>query len=224
MAQAKRLWIRLLAKFYLLYCLVGVTAISLAQEKPGTIEVEKTSFKVEITVDGVLESSQLHPIAVATQVWTDLTIEKIVDEGTEVKAGDVIAWFNKEKIDKAIQDAEYASSLSQLSIKETELTHQQMEMTLEMDSQLAERSLRIAEEDHKYYLEVTREQQQKSVAQNLKSARYRLENSQDELDQLSKMYTEDELTEESEAIVLKRAERGVEQAQFWLQSAEIEAQ
>ena len=40
-----------------------------------------------------------------------------------------------------------------------------------------------------------------------------LEYSQDELDQLEKMYTEDELTEESEEIVLKRARRSVESAE-----------
>ena len=46
-----------------------------------------------------------------------------------------------------------------------------------------------------------------------KTAGYFLEYSKDELDQLEQMYTEDELTEESEEIVLKRARRSVESAE-----------
>ena len=224
MLQPKKVLIRLLAKAYVICCVLGFVSQSTAQEKAKTHKVEIKPFKVEVEVDGVLESAEMSPVAADTNSWSDLVVEKIVPEGTVVKKGDPIVWFKTEKIDKAIRAAEYASQLSRLGIKETELSFQQLESTLQMDIELAERSLRIAEEDHKYYLEVSKPLAEKSVNQSLKSARYRLENSQEELDQLQKMYNEDELTEESEAIVLKRAERSVEQSQFWLESAEIDAQ
>ena len=49
-----------------------------------------------------------------------------------------------------------------------------------------------------------------------------LEGSQEELNQLQKMYKADDLTEETEEIILKRARREVERSQFMLKTAQIQ--
>ena len=68
----------------------------------------------------------------------------------------------------------------------------------------AKRSHRVANEDFTYFDKTNRVQREKSARFNLKSAEQRLENALEELKQLEKMYKADDLTEETEEIILKR--------------------
>ena len=57
----------------------------------------------------------------------------------------------------------------------------------------------------------------KSIEYSLKNAQFQLDYSQDELDQLEKMYEADDLTEDTEEIVLKRSRTEVDFAKFNLE-------
>ena len=60
-----------------------------------------------------------------------------------------------------------------------------------------------------------------SAEQSLKNSRFQLEYAEEELKQLQQMYEADDLTEETEEIILRRAQRSVESARFSLKSSEI---
>ncbi|MEL7335748.1 MAG: HlyD family secretion protein [Planctomycetota bacterium] len=60
-----------------------------------------------------------------------------------------------------------------------------------------------------------------SAKNSLRSSEFSLESAAEELKQLQQMYEEDELTEQSEEIVLRRAQRSVESSQHFLEGARI---
>jgi hypothetical protein len=79
----------------------------------------------------------------------------------------------------------------------------------------------MSEEDQRYYFDKQRPFDLKVLAFSLQSSKDRLEYAEEELRQLEKMYEADDLVEESEAIVLKRARNSVEAAKMSLASAQM---
>jgi multidrug efflux pump subunit AcrA (membrane-fusion protein) len=94
-----------------------------------------------------------------------------------------------------------------------------MEKQLKMDFDLAERSNREAKEDFERYNEIDRPQTIKSAEFMVKYYGFQLDYEKDELDQLEKMYAADDLTEETEEVVLKRQRNSVEYAEYSLENA-----
>ena len=89
-----------------------------------------------------------------------------------------------------------------------------LEKSIPLDLEASQRAQRQAEEDQKRYFELTRPMIIKSWDNMLKYTRQELDYAREELDQLEKMYKADDLTEETEKIVLKRARNTVDRAEF----------
>ena len=83
-----------------------------------------------------------------------------------------------------------------------------------LDMEASQRAARLAEEDRKDYMDVERPFVVRANDFSLKMADEMLEYEQEELRQLEKMYKADDITEETEQIVLKRAHDNVERAKF----------
>jgi len=81
----------------------------------------------------------------------------------------------------------------------------------------ARRVQRHAIEDLEYFESTGKAAREKSVAFSLKGADQRLEGAREELKQLQKMYAADDLTEETEEIILKRQKFAVESAEYSLE-------
>lgn len=184
-------------------------------EKPKiqTVDVETKPIIVYEAFDGVFESTRTHEVKTDFDTWTDLKIESVVDEGEVVSAGQELLKFDTESIDKAVAQAEFDAKNAQFDLETAKLEMQEVNATFDLDREVAERAWKNSQEDHSYYQNVRLPQQLDDLAYDEKSAGYFLEYTKDELDQLEQMYTEDELTEESEEIVLKRARRSVESSQ-----------
>ena len=182
------------------------------KKKTESVEAKRKPIRVFKTLDGVLESQKTTEVKTDFETWSDLKIKSVAPQG-EVTEGAVLIEFDTESIDKAITEAEFALQSARFAQKLAKLDAENAEQTFKLDNAMAELQWRIAQEDNEYYKEVQVPQREIDLAYDEKSSGYFLEYSQDELDQLTQMYTEDELTEESEAIVLKRAQRSVESAQ-----------
>lgn len=172
-----------------------------------------------VTINGVFESPKSAEIVLKGDQIKSWVIEKIVPHGKTVEAKQNVLWLKTDSIDKQIQAAEIDLKLAELTEREDQFKYEQFLQTQKLDRAAAERARQRAQEDYDHYLKVDRDYQLKSANFNLKFSEYALENVQEELDQLQKMYLQDELTEESEEIVLKRAQRDVENAQFRLEGA-----
>ncbi len=185
--------------------------------KPSTHKVKRGPFKIEAQLKGVFEARNMTEVIFRPEAWATLVVHKAVEQGTRVKAGDVLIALDTKKIDEAIRDMENARSLSDVGFKLMKEEAAELEKTVPLDLAAAERAGRHSVEDLERYARVDRALSIKQTRQGLKSAEQWLANAEEELKQLEKMYEADDLTEETEEIILKRQRHAVERARLGLE-------
>jgi HlyD family secretion protein len=177
-----------------------------------------------LKISGVFEALSADEISADTEQITSLVIKRILPHGTKVSKGQNVVSFDSEDIDKKIKDAEIDLRLSKLTLEDDEFSYKQFQETQSIDRGAAARAHKNAQQDYDNFVQVDRDRLKLTAEYNLKSSQASLENAMEELKQLEQMYMEDELTEESEEIVLKRAKRSVEIAQYRLAGTKISSQ
>jgi HlyD family secretion protein len=190
-------------------------------KKRKTHKVEPKRLKVDVGLEGVIVAREMTEVPLRPETWTDYEIVEVVDHGKKVREGETLIKFDDEKLEEAIDDLELEQRLNELAIRKSEDELPRMEKTLKLNYELAERSNRQAQEDFERYQEIERPQSVKSAEFMVKYYNFSLDYEKDELEQLEKMYEADDLTEETEEIVLKRQRNSVEFAEFSLENAKI---
>lgn len=221
---------QLLCRWAFVICLVGLGATVAAQEKeeaqkddlPGsegaeTFKVEPGPFKVEVTVDGIFEATETAEVSLQPEVWSAFKVLEAVEPGKAVAEGDTLVTFDDRQIEEDIRDIEAGQQLADMNVSITEKELAFLELFQPLDLQAMQRAKRVADEDLAWFMETDRALQEKSANESKKSAGYWLEYAQEELKQLEQMYKEDDLTEETEEIILKRARRRVDSSRFSLE-------
>ncbi len=211
--------------------LIAISALSSVRadeansEKPATERrthtVERGPFKVEVEVDGVFEAEETSEVRLQLEAWSTLTVEEVVDEGTLVDEGQPILRLETRKLEDELRDLQLQQELGYLSIQQAEAELLALEESAPLDLESAQRAQTTAAEDLDYFLKVGEQQKIRQTEESLKGVEYSLEYAQEELNQLEQMYKADDLTEETEEIILKRARRAVERSQFSLESARL---
>lgn len=196
---------------------------ALADEEPKSASDQASKTKT-VKISGVFEAIKSIEITPDTEQITSLEIKRIVPHGSTIEEGKNVVLFETEEIDKQIKEAEIELRLAQLKLDDDEYAHEQFLETQKLDRAAAELARKKAQQDYDNFVQVDRERQIKSAAYNLKSSQSTLENAKEELEQLEQMYKEDDLTEESEEIVLKRAKQSVEFAEYRLEGTEIQSE
>lgn len=193
-------------------------------EIPASHTVKKGPLKITVDLDGVFEARSAGEIVVRLDEYLPapaLLVLSAAKHGARVKKGDVLLTLDTEKLDKMIDDLRTDVTLSELGLKQAEDGLATLEKTTPLDLAANERAEKINAEDRKYYFEVQRPFNLKMAEFNLKRARNSLEYTEEELRQLEKMYAADDVTEETEAIVLKRARDQLESAKMMMESAQV---
>jgi multidrug efflux pump subunit AcrA (membrane-fusion protein) len=206
---------------------VGAPGVPLPAS-PATHRVEKGPFKIEVALKGTLEAAEMTEVAFKHHGGPSLlggagplTIVKVVEQGTPVKKGDVLLTFDLKKIDQAIRELEAERKIAELTFQVAKEEIPVMKKLLPLDLAAAERAKKQADDDLKRFLEVDRSQSEKAAQFAVKQANNMLENAKEELRHLEKMYKANDLTEETEEIIMKRQRNMVESARFFLEGAEI---
>lgn len=192
-----------------------------AATPPATYTVKKSPLKVTVDLDGIFEAQTAHEIFVKPEEWTGLTVDTAVPHGAEVRKGDVILSLETEKIDRAIADLRADQKISDVALAQSTDQLQALEKTTPLDMEAGERAARIAEEDRKTFFEVELPFTLREIDFSLKVATNTLEYQEEELHQLEKMYKADDITEETEEIVLRRARDTVERAKFNVEMVQL---
>lgn len=194
------------------------------KKKRKTAKAEQKRLRVVVTLDGTFTAEKMTPVALRPKEWSRFEIEEIVKHGTEVHAGETLVKFDREKFDDELADLELGLHVSELAIRKAEEELPRLEKTLSLAATQAERNDKHAQEDYDRFHKIDRPLLLKSIEYQLKSAQFQLDYQQDELNQLEKMYEADDLTEETEEIVLKRSRTQVEFAKFGLERTKIAAE
>lgn len=190
-------------------------------EKTQTVKAE--TFRIETELDGVFEATEMTPISLRPDEFQTLEVVKTVPHGAEVKKGDQLVWLETKDLDKQIAETKLAVELGELSLKAAREDLKYLEAVTPLDLAQAERSQMIAERELEQYLETDQPLAVRSAKQSLRNSEGQLENVTEELRQLEKMYKADDLTEETEEIILKRARRSVESAELFFELAKVRA-
>lgn len=186
------------------------------------LTVAKKPFKIDVTLPGVIEAEGMTEVAIAPQTWAGLVVLDAVPHGTKVTKGQKLIQLETIKIDEAIRDLEAARALAELGIRQATEDIRLLTQSVPVDLELAERTKKIADEDLDQFVKIERPLAEKAAQFHLKMVVQNLEYQSEELKQLEKMYKADDLTEETEEIVLKRAKNDVDAAQFQVDRTKTE--
>ena len=188
-----------------------------ATDDSKTHRVKKGPFKIEVTLDGAFGPEKMTELILRPEEWTAFLVAKAVEHGSTVKKGDVLLTVETEKIDRVIADLESDIRLSDLGFKQAEQQLALAEKSTPLDLEAARRARRISKEDRKQFFDVEKPMSVKITDFSLQMAKDILEYQEEELRQLEKMYKADDLTEDTEKIVLKRTRDNVKRAKFNLE-------
>ena len=182
--------------------------------------MKKGPFHIEVSLDGVFEAQNQAELVVRPQEWPQMQVLKAVEHGTAVKQGDLVLALDTEKIDRTISDLRTDMQLNELGVKQSEAQLAALEKVAPLDEDANQRSERMTKEDWKLYQEVEKPLAVKDNEYRLKMYQENLEYAEEEYRQLEKMYKADDLKEETEKIVLRRAKNGVDRAKLMLEFAQ----
>lgn len=178
---------------------------AVAKDQPETVSPRRAPIRSEVTVPGILFSRKTAEITVSPKTAQAFKVVSAVPHGSVVKTGDLLVEFDSEAFHDQLAEAERDLQAAEVAAKESQ---RELELFLEqhpIDVEQAELTWTQAQEDYKYFVEVEFPFDYKELEQSLKSAQDFLDYNHEELKQLEKMYKADDLTEESEEIVLRRA-------------------
>jgi multidrug resistance efflux pump len=182
-------------------------------------EKKKEKKPKEVSLKGNFVASDQTKVMRRLNEWSEMRVISAVDHGTKVRKGDVLVELETKKIDLALEGLKHDLRLAEISMKLAEKGLELLRKSTPLAEELAERSERKASDDLKRFITIDKEASKKSYDFSLQSAENYLAYQSEELKQLEQMYEADDLTEQSEEIILKRTRDQVKQAQYSLERA-----
>ncbi len=185
------------------------------------IEVKPEPFVVETEIAGIVESRKMVPVQLVPESWGEWIIEEVVDYGTAVKKGDRLMRFDSEKLEETIEEKRAGLPLKRLRLEVAKAELEKMRKSVPLELEEKRRRKSETEADFAYFEDVRREVEEREAREDLKYFQNFLAYSEEELKQLKKMYENDDMTEETEEIILKRAQDSVDRSRWQAESAEV---
>ena len=184
-------------------------------------KVKAEHFKVEVSLKGIMVARDTTEIVLRPEAWSEFKIEEIVPHGSEVHEGQVLVRFDSRKLQEAIAALELELHLSDLAIRRAEEELPRLEKMLDLKLSDTQRNAERAREDYDRFKKLEQQFFEKMVDYTVKGSEFQLDYVLEELQQLEKMYEADDLTEETEEIILKRQRNSVDLARFNVEDAEF---
>lgn len=195
----------------------------IASSHAAEVAVEAKPFIIESTFTAeVAPADDGQALMLEPKAWSDFQLTAIAPHGSKVKKGDVLMAFDAEKLDERIADAHRTLASTQLALAGAEQELEKLKETASHRLDAARRAAKVAKEEHTYFTETDREANEIRATQQLNAYKEYLENQKEELKQLEQMYAADDLTEETEEIILVRQKNDVKEAEISLKLETLE--
>jgi multidrug efflux pump subunit AcrA (membrane-fusion protein) len=222
--------------------LIGIlSAPILAQEKPAdqkaeppkgpaTATVKKDYVRVDTTIKGVFESTGLAEVRFDLSEFSKVRphdvcdVKSAVAHGTRVSTGQVLVELECEELTEVIEGTQRSIESQEHDLTDASIALKKFESGMELQLESAARSKRIAEEELKFFSDTSREWSVKRIEQGIKRTLQSIDYELEELRQLELMYEADDLTEETEEIILTRQKNYLENLRFGLESRKVDAE
>lgn len=184
-------------------------------------KVKKEPLSVKTSLRGILEAEEMVELALRPAAWAQLSVMRAAPPGAAVKEGDEVLVLDPQKLDEAIRDLDSSREISALALRQAEEELELLEKSSPLDLALAKEAMERSDQDLLRFLKVDRPLSEKTAEVSLRNSKNFLEYEEEELRQLEKMYKADDLTEETEEIVLRRQRDAVERLRFSVESAQV---
>ena len=198
-------------------------------DSPSDLKGDETAKETDkkddssLSISGVFESLETWELENSCDQLASLKIERIVVHGSVVEQGETVVWFESEAIDKQLASSEIDLNLARLAAEDDQFAYEQFLEIQKLDREAAQLARKLARQAYDNYVKVDRQRTMDDAKYSIENSEASLENVSEELKQLTQMYEADDLTEESEEIVLKRTKRSVELAQRFLDQTKVRA-
>lgn len=186
-----------------------------------TLKPEKLEQKVKVS--GTVQSLRETPLEMNLKRWSDLTVVRAAPHGTRVKAGDVVLELETRELVKKIEEMKREMPSKEIELAAAELELEKADRVTPLSLEKASREKLQAEQDLAHFEDKDRPMRERAAREDVKEVAEALAYAQEELNQLKKMYEKDNLTEETEEIILRRAENTVARYQWMLEQTEARA-
>lgn len=174
-------------RIFLFLCLPGLVGLHCSQSNSTGIQTYKVvrgEFWVKVVETGELAATNSQMISAPSISWRfgDMKITKIIEDGTEVAAGDVLVEMDPAEVQKAIIDAQAELEIAQAELNKTRADQISKIQDLEADLKMAEISYQISTlelEQSKYKADIEKKEIQLQLDQakiSLEKARSEIEN------------------------------------------------
>ena len=198
-----------------------------AEAKPAATEktenlllVKVEPFVQKLKVSGTVESTVETPVEMDLKRWADMTVIKALPHGAIVKKGDLLIELETKDIKKKIDDLKLGMPAKDLELAAAVLELDSAEKLTPLALAKALREKSEAEQDLVHFEDKSRPMLERGAKEDVKEVVEALAYAEEELNQLKKMYEKDDLTEETEEIILRRAENTVLRYKWTLEQTE----
>lgn len=142
----------------------------------------------------------------------ELKLKSLLAPGMEVNEGDVVAEIEAPELQEHIEKAEKGHERAQRSMDSLSdsLAHKEEQVALGIES--AQRSLARAKEALDHWLNVRKAERIREGEMGLESREHSIQDQEEELAQLERLYKGNDLAQESQDIVLNRSKRRLKQS------------
>jgi multidrug resistance efflux pump len=181
-----------------------------APPQPAAPAPSEPAASASATLD--LTGTLIPAEATAIALWPEryreeLLVLEVVPHGSFVNQGDVLIRFDTDKIDDQIRQEEFELEQAKQKLARSEDEGRIQQEASRDELTRAEREAEWAARRLQGYMEKEKGFQQESIRLNEQTQQNWIADQRDELEQLEKMYREDELVDATEEIVLKRSRR-----------------
>lgn len=188
----------------------------------GELTLEERPFDVVRTFDArVFPTGGCTHLEIVPRFWKEFRLERLAAHGEKVAKDEVLAAFETEGIDEWLEDQRAKIESGQLALAAAGRELKRLEETAEARLAGVERAAAVAKEENESFTKTRRKAAEEAADQALKHAEWALANETEELVQLQKMYEADDLTEETEEIILTRQKDAVQDAEFDLRMGRL---
>lgn len=193
-----------------------IPALIAATAHSGELTLEMKPFFIAHSLDATALPDTASPIRLDAETWTAFKIVTIADHGRSVKKGDALLVFETQDIDRKLADTKQAIATATLNLAQAELDLATLEKTVPEQLARLKRNAAVAAEELEHFNKTARKSAEESAGFDLKRREQILASFKEELKQLIKMYAADDMTEETEEIILQKQRDAVEAAEFAL--------
>jgi HlyD family secretion protein len=180
----------------------------------GEITLAVKPFTVSHSLKATVLPESVVPIRLDAKVWTAFEIVSIANHGTAVKKGEPLIVCKTDAVDEKLADSKQAIAAAELVLAQTELDLATLEKNIPEHLLRIERGAKVAAEELAYFQSTRLDASKQDADHDLKRQKQILASYQEELRQLLKMYKADDITEDTEEIILQKQKDAVEFAEF----------